>query len=130
MAYALIAWSKPGATPQELAAIEADFAKRGALPFFRGLFLYPEDGPRWKEMMDFAFSGVKAHPGLEAVVIMPEKGARVGGWVSAKLPKDGAAMVRKIMNEGEALWPKLLKPPKSAPPADWNASENWQDEEE
>jgi hypothetical protein len=127
MAYALIAWDKPDATADELTAIESGFDAAGTIRFFDGLRLYDEDGPRWVDVMQFVYDSVKANPGLEAIVIMPAKGARVGGWTAAK-PSDAAlAFARGAMNmAGSSTNPVLFKCPEAADSAnDWQGSVPW-----
>ena len=129
MAYALIAWDKAEASSGDVKAIEAELAAKGSVRLFSGLHLYPEDGPRWTEVMDYAFGLAKAHAGLEVVVIMPSPSDRVGGWIARKPDKAQDGLMRKIMNESGDIWPKLFKPPAVATSDDWDESVDWQREE-
>ena len=128
MAYALIAWDKPGAAPAELAAIEAGFDTAGTIRFFSGLRLYDEDGPRWADVMQFVYDAVKQNPGMEAIVIMPAKGARVGGWTLSAPSTQAANFARNAMNIGGSNTnPVLFKEPGlvTNPKNDWTESESW-----
>lgn len=106
MAYALVAWRGDDE------AIDAAMEELGGIPFFRGLFLIREDGASWPDVREALRAVVEANPGTEAVIIMPAKGARVGGWVdTAPTPAD-LEEARAIMNRsGSNVLPILLATP-------------------
>ena len=130
MAYALISWNHPTASQAEIDAIEAGFTAAGAIQLYTGLRLYDEDGPRWTDVMQFTYDALKSRPGMEAIVIMPARGARVGGWL-ADLPRRAQVdSARGFMNMGgSANQPLLLKHPGANPPDDWTNFDQWDDGE-
>ena len=130
MAYALISWNHPTADQAEIQAIEAGFTAAGAIQLFTGLRLYDEDGPRWTEVMQFTYDALKDRPGMEAMVIMPARGGRVGGWLADLPRRPQIASARDIMNmRGATTQPLLLKLPGGNPPDDWTDFDQWNDGE-
>ena len=112
MAYALVAWRRGG----DEASVEADFAGLPRIPFFPGLFLVDQDGPSWSEVKEQVEDVVQNNPGTEAVIIMPPKGARVGGWVDDTPPAEALKQARKIMNKsGSSTVPVFYATPASDP---------------
>lgn len=131
MAYALIAWNSPDATQAQIDTIEAGFDTVDTIRFFTGLRLVEEDGPRWREVMQYVHDVVKENPGMEAMVIMPQKGARTGGWVEAPPPPPKLAFAREIMNmSGSDTYPVLFKAPAAAGEDDWRNGEQWNGEDD
>lgn len=109
MAYALIAWRRDGGDEEK---VETVLKEVGAIPFFKGLFLVPEDGPSWSDVKAKVQEAVEANPGTQAVIIMPAKGSRVGGWVDTAPPPDQLEKARKIMNRsGSNVVPVLFATP-------------------
>ena len=89
MAYALIAWGHADATPDQLQEIEQGFADLGAVRFFPGFQLYRDEAndddeadPGWVDLMQFVYETLEANRGMEAMVLMPARGVRIGGWIS------------------------------------------------
>jgi hypothetical protein len=131
MAYALIAWDMPGASDERLASVEDDLDRIGTIRFFAGLRLLEEDGPSWVDVMQKVYETVTANPGLEAMVIMPAKGARVGGWTSANLTAGELDFARGCMNmDGSDTNPVLFRAlsqvlAAGADPGDWRSATIW-----
>jgi hypothetical protein len=134
MAYALIAWDMPGASTDDLASVEAEFDRIGTIRFFAGLRLLQEDGPSWVDVMQKVYGAVRANPGLEAMVIMPAKGARVGGWTSANMTAGELTFARNCMNmDGSDTNPVLFRALArmasfdggDPPPDDWRRALTW-----
>lgn len=96
MAYALVAWRRDG---DEEAVAEA-FAEIPAIHFFPGLFLVEEDGVAWDDIKERVRDIVEENPGTEAVIVTPNKGTRVGGWVHNAPTADALKKARDIMNKG------------------------------
>lgn len=94
MAYALVTWRRDG---DEDEAEEA-FAEISSVPFFRGLFLVRKDGPDWTSVKESVQEVVEQLQGTEAMIFMPGKGSRAGGWVKNTPPADDLKAARKIMN--------------------------------
>ena len=108
MAYALVVWRTDG----DGAAIEQALSEIPCIPFFRGLALVREDGVAWNTVRERIRAVVEEHPGTEAVVVMPPKGARVGGWVHDTPPPEDLREARRIMNRaGSTAVPELLATP-------------------
>ena len=113
MAYALIAWQPPA--DGDAAEIEA--AIIAALPagphqFLDRLILYPSPqlGVGFSTVRRRLSPVVRAHPGLELMIMMPDKGDTVGAWLD---PAKGTfPLARPIMNEpGTENYPILIPPP-------------------
>ena len=115
MAYALVAWRRDG---DEDEAAEA-FAEISSVPFFRGLFLVRKDGPEWSSVRESVQEVVEELPGTEAMIFMPAKGARAGGWVKSTPSADDLKAARKIMNRsGSSTVPSFY----AIPPVDEGGS--------
>ena len=120
MAYALVSWdAPPGAdTAQITADISAALSLRGgtkpATRFHDRLFLYPSpaSGIGFSTVRDRLSPVVRNHPGLEVMIIMPEKDSTVAGWVD---PSHGSFPdARPIMNTAsDGIYPRILRVPTS-----------------
>lgn len=109
MPYALISWRAPAdATDDELTAIENTLDEFDVIHFFQGLALVDDDFPDWSSLRTRLEEEVLQHPGMEAVLIIPGKGVRVGGWVDA-LPSDAdLERAQELMNQsGRDTYPVL-----------------------
>lgn len=82
--------------------------------------------------MQFVYDTLKAQRGMEAMVVMPARGARVGAWIESLPAKSQIGFARKAMNmSGSDKQPVLFKviDPGDQPPADWRRWEVWADDE-
>ena len=118
MAYALVAWdAPPGAdTAQITADIDVALTLRsGAQPAIRfhdRLFLYPSppSGIGFSTVRNRLSQVVRDHPGLELMIIMPEKDSTVAGWVDSNRGRFPNA--RPIMNtDSDGIYPRILPIP-------------------
>lgn len=120
MAYALIAWQAPAGASQARIRTEIEEAlpsvPSGAGPahFLDGLLLYPSPpvGIGFSTVRNRMKDVVKNNPGLELVIVMPEAGDTVAGWLD---PARGTfPEARPVMNRsGADTFPLLLPSPAS-----------------
>jgi hypothetical protein len=94
MAYALVMWRRDG----EEEPVEEAFAEIPSITFFRGFFLIQDDGPEWTSVKERIQEVVEQFQGTQAVIVMPGKGTRVGGWVDNTPPPEALQAARAIMN--------------------------------
>lgn len=109
MPYALISWRAPAdATDDEVAAIEDTLDEFDVIHFFQGLALVDDEFPDWTSLRTRLQEEVSQHPGMEAVLIVPGKGVRVGGWID-ELPSDADLQrAQELMNQsGRDTYPVL-----------------------
>lgn len=112
MAYALVAWRRDG----DEAPVEAALDALPRIPLFPGFFLVDQDGPSWSTVKDHVQNVVEQNPGTEAVIIMPARGARVGGWVDTAPAPEALKKAREIMNrKGSTTVPVLFATPDIEP---------------
>lgn len=108
MAYALVAWRRDG----DDEPVHQAMTDLPATHFFRGLCLVREDGVAWSDVKERIQDIVEAHPGTQAVITVPAKGTRVGGWVDTAPPPDALKEAREIMNRsGSNAVPVLFATP-------------------
>ena len=121
MAYALVAWDAPSGadTVQITADVAAALTLRGgaqpATRFHDRLFLYPSpaSGIGFSTVRDRLSQVVRDHPGIEVMIIMPEKDSTVAGWID---PSRGSFPdARPIMNTAsDGIYPRILRIPSSS----------------
>jgi hypothetical protein len=104
MSYALVSWQPPpdsdGAQIDEqiLETIRQDFPNREPVLLLDRLLLCPSDrrGVGYSRVKRMLRPVIQAHPGIEVMIIMPDPGAPVGGWVDPA--RGNFQTARPIMN--------------------------------
>lgn len=114
MAYALISWDPPAANEAA-----ADQAMEDALTLNNGasvpvrltrrLMVYPSPpaGISFSTVRGRVKDVVEAHPGMAAVIVMPDAGDTVAGWFTGDVTR--LDPVREILNKGGSdIYPRIL----------------------
>lgn len=118
MAYALISWDPPSNLDADEIQTELEDAltlnagARKPIILHRRLWLYrsPPAGIGFSTVRKRVAAVVKKNPGLEVLIIMPDKGDTVAGWLDPM--KGSFPEARPIMNQdGSSTFPWLLPRP-------------------